>query len=306
MRPATRWSSPSAATTPCTSMTAGRATSIWAATSPEISATTDSTLYVRGEDLNSVYVNSGSGYVDLGGYAKQISAGLDAAGNPEVFAIGGDNAVYINDNGTGWVDLGGYGKAISASVDNTVFAISGDNAVYVNQRVGLGRPGRRHQGDQRRPRRGRQPGGLRHRQRQRRVRQRQRDRLGRPGRLRQGDQRDRRTTRSSPSAATMPCTSTRRVGLGRPGRLRQGDQRRHRCVDRGNPEVFAIGGDNAVYLSDNGIRASSTSAATSRRSARRADGTVLRPGRGVDTLSYVNHLRVGLQLPGLTPARQPG
>src|SRR5271166_5872577 len=71
---------------------------------------------------NTVYMNKdSSGWVSLGGYAKQISAGLDAAGNPEVFAIGGDNAVYVNDNGKGWVDLGSYAKAISATADNTVF-----------------------------------------------------------------------------------------------------------------------------------------------------------------------------------------
>ena len=60
-------------------------------------------------------------------------AGLDAAGNPEVYGIGGDNAVWVNDNGSGWVSRGGYVTAISATVDNTVFAIGSDNAVCVNR-----------------------------------------------------------------------------------------------------------------------------------------------------------------------------
>jgi Peptidase A4 family len=86
----------------------------------------------------SVYANKDdSGFVSLGGYAKQISAGLDAAGNPEVYVIGGDNALYVNDNGKGFVDLGGYVTAISATADNAVFAIGGGNAVFVNRGSGF-------------------------------------------------------------------------------------------------------------------------------------------------------------------------
>ena len=73
----------------------------------------------------------------LGGYAKQISAGLDAAGNPEVFAIGSDNALYVNHaNGAGWASLGGYVKEISATTHNTVFAIGSNDSVYVNSGAG--------------------------------------------------------------------------------------------------------------------------------------------------------------------------
>ena len=97
-----------------------------------ISATADNTVFAIGGG-NVVYVNHGSGFSPLGGDAKAISAGLDAAGKPEVFAIGRDNAVYVNDDGKGWVDLGG-------------------GHCYGDQR-----DGGRH--------------GLRHRRRQRRLRQ---------------------------------------------------------------------------------------------------------------------------------------
>jgi hypothetical protein len=44
---------------------------------------------------NIVYVNKDStDWVSLGFHAKQVSAGLTAAGTPEVFAIGEDNSVY--------------------------------------------------------------------------------------------------------------------------------------------------------------------------------------------------------------------
>jgi uncharacterized protein with LGFP repeats len=96
-----------------------------------LSATAGGAVYVIGSN-NSVSVNAGgSGFVNLGGYALAISAGLDANGNPEVYAIGSDHALYVN-HGAGWVDLGGYVQAISASTQNTVYAIGSDNAVYVN------------------------------------------------------------------------------------------------------------------------------------------------------------------------------
>ena len=80
----------------------------------------------------------GSGFVSLGGYALQISAGLTAAGSPEVFAIGSNNALYVNHlDGKGWVGLGGYVKAISATTNNTVFAIGSNDSVYVNSGSGF-------------------------------------------------------------------------------------------------------------------------------------------------------------------------
>jgi len=87
---------------------------------------------------DSVYINTdATGWVSLGGYAKQISAGLDAAGNPEVFAIGSDNALYVDHvTGGGWVDLGGYVKEISATTKNTVFVIGSNDGVYDNSGAG--------------------------------------------------------------------------------------------------------------------------------------------------------------------------
>jgi hypothetical protein len=77
----------------------------------------------------------GGKFTNLWGYAKQISAGLDVFNNPEVYAIGVANGVWLN-KGSGWVSLGGYVKQISASIENTIYAIGGDNAVYENSSGG--------------------------------------------------------------------------------------------------------------------------------------------------------------------------
>jgi hypothetical protein len=77
----------------------------------------------------------GGRFTNLGGYAKQVSAGLDATGSPEVYAIGADNAVWVN-HGSGWVGLGLYAKEISATVANTVYAIGISDSVYVNNGSG--------------------------------------------------------------------------------------------------------------------------------------------------------------------------
>jgi hypothetical protein len=84
---------------------------------------------------NIPYMNKDcAGFASLGGYLKQISAGLDAAGNPEIWGIGGDNAVYVNDNGAGWVDLGGYATAISAAANSTAYVRGSDvDNVYISQ-----------------------------------------------------------------------------------------------------------------------------------------------------------------------------
>jgi hypothetical protein len=80
----------------------------------------------------------GGKFTHLGGYAKQISAGLDAANKPEVYAIGSDNAVWLN-KGSGWASLGGYVKEISATVENTVYAIGANDDVYLSHGLpGLG------------------------------------------------------------------------------------------------------------------------------------------------------------------------
>jgi hypothetical protein len=99
----------------------------------EISATVNNTFYHIGTD-DAVYLGhgvAGTGFIRLGGQAKQISAGADIVGNPEVFIIGFNDAVFVN-NGSGYVNLGGYAKQITATLHDTVYAIGGDNAIYEN------------------------------------------------------------------------------------------------------------------------------------------------------------------------------
>ena len=55
----------------------------------------------------------GGSFTNLGGNAKQVSAGLHVSNKPKVYAIGGDNTVSVND-GAGWVNLGGYVTEVSA------------------------------------------------------------------------------------------------------------------------------------------------------------------------------------------------
>jgi hypothetical protein len=95
---------------------------------------THATLYAIAPDDTVEESVDGGSFTHLGGYSKQISAGLDATGNPEVYAIGGDNAVYLN-KGSAWVRLGGYAKQISASVNNTYYHIGTDDAVYLGHGV---------------------------------------------------------------------------------------------------------------------------------------------------------------------------
>jgi hypothetical protein len=72
---------------------------------------THSAFYAVGLNDN-VEVSGGGGFTNLGGYARQVSAGLDAFNKPEVNAIGADNAVSVN-KGSGWVSLGGYVTELS-------------------------------------------------------------------------------------------------------------------------------------------------------------------------------------------------
>jgi hypothetical protein len=89
-------------------------------------------LYAIGQG-DDVYVSvDGGGYTALGGYAKQISAGLDALGNPVVYAIGQNDGLYVNTTGTpGFTALGGYVKQISGSTNGRVYAIGAGNDVYL-------------------------------------------------------------------------------------------------------------------------------------------------------------------------------
>jgi hypothetical protein len=106
-----------------------------------IGATTKDTLYYIGPE-NQVYewlypdLQFFSFDIPLGFDAKQISAGVDASGLSEVFAIGEDNSVYVDD-GNGWVNLDFAATAISATVDNTVYAIGLQGVVYVDRGSGF-------------------------------------------------------------------------------------------------------------------------------------------------------------------------
>jgi hypothetical protein len=102
----------------------------------QVSATVANTFYVIGSN-DAVFINHGAGYTSLGGFAQQISAGADAAGNPEVYEIDGSNSVEVN-RGAGFRTLGGYAKQISATMNDTVFAIGSDNGVYRNTGSGSG------------------------------------------------------------------------------------------------------------------------------------------------------------------------
>ena len=58
----------------------------------------DNTVYAIGGD-NAVYENSGGVCVSRGGYVKQIGASLDGFGKPEVFAIGLDDGLWVDQRG---------------------------------------------------------------------------------------------------------------------------------------------------------------------------------------------------------------
>ena len=76
----------------------------------------------------------GTNWTDLGGYARQISAGSDVFGNPEVYCIGGDAATYVSDNGSAFGRIGGYVTDISGAGMGTVYARGGDvEQVFVSQ-----------------------------------------------------------------------------------------------------------------------------------------------------------------------------
>ena len=101
-----------------------------------ISATVDNTVFAIGKG-HILYVNHGSGFVALGGYVKALSTGLDTAGKPEVYVIGHNDAVFVDDDGKGWTKLGGNVSAISATGNGTVFAIGENNIVYVDRGSGF-------------------------------------------------------------------------------------------------------------------------------------------------------------------------
>jgi hypothetical protein len=96
------------------------------------------TLNMAGQVLQS---NDGGAPVNLGGYSLEISAGLDASGNPEVFALGGNHDLYVSDNGGGLAGIGGVLRHISASVNGRVYAIgAGQDSGIISIDAGGFRP----------------------------------------------------------------------------------------------------------------------------------------------------------------------
>jgi hypothetical protein len=91
---------------------------------------THTALYAIGQNDNVEVSVDGGSFTNLGGYATQISAGLDAYNKPEVYAIGVENSIVVY-QGSAWVSLGGDVKEISATVDNALYAIGTDDAVYL-------------------------------------------------------------------------------------------------------------------------------------------------------------------------------
>jgi hypothetical protein len=105
-----------------------------------VGSVTHSALYaVAKDDTVQVRVDGGE-FTNLGGYAKAISAGLDASNLPEVYFIGADNAVSVN-KGSGWVSSGGtYVTEVSAPAIGT--GLAGDLAYA----AGKGHRGLLHKG----------------------------------------------------------------------------------------------------------------------------------------------------------------
>jgi hypothetical protein len=97
----------------------------------QISASVNGRVYAIGQN-DALWVNYGGPFFyPRGGYVKQISAGLDANGSPQVFGIGGDDRLYLNTDGGGWSQpLGPSARQISADAKGGVYAIDPNNTVY--------------------------------------------------------------------------------------------------------------------------------------------------------------------------------
>jgi len=103
---------------------------------------THSALYAIDKNDNVEISVDGGKFTNLGGYAKQLSAGLDALGKPFVFAISLNDGLWSN-HGSGWNSLGGYVTEVSApAVGNFGVSLPGD-LVYA---VGKGHGGLLHKG----------------------------------------------------------------------------------------------------------------------------------------------------------------
>jgi hypothetical protein len=105
----------------------------------QLSATGANTVYVIGGN-DTVFEYTPGAWVPLGGYAKQISASLDASGKPEIFAVGGDDALWVN-HGSGWIKEGP-NTVLEVAAPAVDAGFSGD----LTYAVGTGHVGPLHQG----------------------------------------------------------------------------------------------------------------------------------------------------------------
>jgi hypothetical protein len=95
--------------------------------------------YAIGQD-DALYVSQdGSPFASLGGYVKQVSAGLhiqNGTAYPLAFVIGGDDAVYVIGDYFDFYYLGGYAKQISAGVNDSLYSIGRDDELYLMRDYG--------------------------------------------------------------------------------------------------------------------------------------------------------------------------
>jgi hypothetical protein len=95
--------------------------------------------YAIGAD-DALYVSQDlSAFASLGGYVKQVSAGLhiqNGTAYPLAFVIGGDDAVYVIGDYFDFYYLGGYAKQISAGVNDSLYSIGRDDELYLMRDYG--------------------------------------------------------------------------------------------------------------------------------------------------------------------------
>jgi hypothetical protein len=109
------------------------------AVSYQVGPFTHSALYAIGPNDNVEVSIDGGSFTNLGGYAKQISAGVNATFGPRVYAIGLDDALYF-DFGLGFIRQGGYVTEVNTPAVGVALP---SDLTYV---VGLGHVGYLHQG----------------------------------------------------------------------------------------------------------------------------------------------------------------
>ena len=91
-----------------------------------LSATTNGYIFALGFN-NTVSMYDPYGFYNLSGYLKQITAGIDQYGNPEIFGIGArQRRLGQSHQRNGWSSMGGYVLEIAATSGNMVFARGAD------------------------------------------------------------------------------------------------------------------------------------------------------------------------------------